>query len=73
MRPVRPTGWGKVPCMTLGWKEVGHVRSLPAPRISALILRLWPVNSPTELTAQHGDPHEEEIISAVVGPGSEWL
>lgn len=32
-----------------------HVRSLPAPRISALILRPWPVNSPTELVAQR-DP-----------------
>ena len=73
MRPVRPTGWGKVPCMTLGWKEVEHVRSLPAPRISALILRPWPVNSPTELTAQPGDPHKEEVISAAVGPGLGWL
>ena len=26
MRPVRPTGWGKVPCMTLGWKEVVRPR-----------------------------------------------
>lgn len=73
MRPVRPTGWGKMPCMTRGWKEVGHARSLPAARISALILRPWPVNSPTVLAAQRRDPREEEVISAAVGPGSGWL
>ena len=55
------------------WEEVGHARSLPAARISALSLRPWPVNSPTVLAAQRRDPREEEVISAAVGPGSGWL